>query len=262
MLKISKMYNNIKSEKINIGKTGDLYSLELNGVKGRENLENIFAYGENLFVLVSGGKFGAVQYDDDLNEIQSIPCDYETLDEHWHNLAFSKQDEVVYYNAASKEWITLLDIIIDSKFIYGEDEETYLIIEQSTGKLIWREYKNGERQVDKPCFIYCGKEDGNPVFFDITNGDYITKMPDGYARYKKPYLVKPIIVNGKNIVNISENDNKLGIIDVRNRKSIVPGWDEVNVELKITLKSGNHKVEEIFNVDDIKAGDLVPVEEW
>lgn len=180
MLKASKIYDRIKSDKINIKKEGDYYSLEVNGVKVREKLENIFIYGENLFILVSKGKFGAVQYDDSFNEIQSLPCVYDTLDEYWHNLVFSNKNEVVYYNAASKEWITLLDIYIDNHFIYGEDEETYLIIEQATGKLIWREHKNRKRLIDKPCFAYCGKEDGNPVFFDITNGHYITKMSDGY----------------------------------------------------------------------------------
>lgn len=262
MLKISKLYENIKSEGISVEKVGDLYNLQLNGTMVKENLENIFIYGDNLFILVSKGKFGAVQYDDNLNEIQSLPCVYDTLDEYWHNLVFSKNDEVVYYNAASKDWIPLLDIYEDNHFVYGEDEETYLIIEQATGKLIWREYKNRKRLIDKPCFAYCGKEDANPVFFDITNGHYITKMPEGYARYNKPPLVKPIIVNGENIVNISERNNKLGIIDTHNRKSIVPQWNEVNVELKITLKSGKDELEKVFNVTEIKAGDCVPVEEW
>ncbi len=125
MLKISKLYENIKSEKINFKKSGDLYNLKVNGVKVRKNLENIFIYGENLLILVSKGKFGAVQYDDSLNEIQSLPCVYDTLDEYWHNLVFSKKNEVVYYNATSKDWILLLDIYVDNHFIYGEDEETY-----------------------------------------------------------------------------------------------------------------------------------------
>ena len=87
-------------------------------------------------------------------------------------------------------------------------------------------------------------------------------MPDGYARQKKPYIVKPIIVNGENIANISENNGKLGIIDFRNGKSISPGWYEAKVELKITLKNGNDTTTEVFNVSDIKSGDCVPFEEW
>ena len=38
MLKISKLYENIKSEKINIEKNEDLYSLKVNGVKAIEKL--------------------------------------------------------------------------------------------------------------------------------------------------------------------------------------------------------------------------------
>ena len=99
MLKISKLYENIKSEKIKVKKSGDLYSLNVNGVKVREKLENIFIYGENLFILVSKGKFGAVQYDDSLNEIQSLSCVYDTLDEYWHNLVFSNKNYIIFQSA-------------------------------------------------------------------------------------------------------------------------------------------------------------------
>ena len=262
MLKISKTYNNIMPKTISIGKTEDMYYLEVNGKKTGQNCENIFLYGENLFVLVSGGKFGAVQYDDNLNKIWSMPCVYDTLDEYWHDLVFSKENEIIYYNAVTKNWTKLRDLIMDERFVYGEDEKTCLIIEKSTGKLIWREDKNNAKFVDKPCFAFCGNVCGNPLFFDVTNGDYIAKMPDGYARQKKPYIVKPIIVNGENIANISENNGKLGIIDFRNGKSISPGWYEAKVELKITLKNGNDTTTEVFNVSDIKSGDCVPFEEW
>jgi len=57
-------------------------------------------------------------------------------------------------------------------------------------------------------------------------------------------------------------NNKLGVLDVRGRKNTIPRWDEVNVELKITLKSGKDELEKVFNVTDIKAGDCVSVEEW
>ena len=56
------------------------------------------------------------------------------------------------------------------------------------------------------------------MFYDFANGDYITKISDGYARYKKPPLVKPFIVNGVNIVGICEKGDKLGTIDIGNKK--------------------------------------------
>ena len=262
MIKISDIYKNTKSDRIEIDKEDNSYCLKIDGKKVKEGYDNIFIYGDNLFVLVSSGRFGAVQYDEESNEIYSLPCEYETLDEYWHNLVFSKKDMVVYYNEVSNEWIELIDAYIDSEFLYGEDTETYLIIEQATGKLIWREYKSRERLVDTPCFVFCGRTNGNPEFYDITNGAYISKVEDCYARYKKHSLMKPIVINGQNIIGICEGNGKLGTIDVGNRKSVNSQWEEVSLELKVTCKKGKHKIEQIFNVGDFKAGDVIPIEEW
>ncbi len=262
MIKISEIYSNNKSDRIEIEKNENTYCLKIDGKKVKEGYDNIFIYGDNLFVLVSSGRFGAVQYDEELNEIYSLPCEYDTLDEYWHNLLFSNKDEVVYYNEASKEWIELKDAYISGEFLYGEDEETYLIIEQATGKLIWREYKSRERLIDKPCFVFCGRTNGNPEFYDITNGAYISKIEDCYARYKKHSLVKPIVINGQNIIGICERNGKLGTIDVGNRKSVNPQWDEINIELKVTYKRNNVKREEVLKVTDIKTDDVIPIEEW
>lgn len=262
MIKISEIYSNNKSDKIEIEKNENTYCLKIDGEKVKEGNDNIFIYGDNLFILVSSGRFGAVQYDEELNEIYSLSCEYDTLDEYWHNLLFSNKEEIVYYNEASKEWIELKDAYMSGEFLYGEDAETYLIIEQASGNLIWREYKSRERLIDTPCFVFCGRTNGNPEFYDITNGAYISKVEDYYARYKKHSLVKPIVINGQNIIGICERNGKLSTIDVGNRKSVIPQWDEVSLELKVTSKKGKHKIEQVFNVGDFKAGDVIPIEEW
>lgn len=262
MIKISEIYNKNKSDRIEIGKNENTFCLKVDGEKVKEGYDNIFIYGDNLFILVSSGRFGAIQYDEELNEIYSLSCKYDTFDEYWHNLLFSTKDELVYYNEASKEWIELKEAYINGEFLYGEDTETYLIIEQATGKLIWREYKSRARLIDEPCFVFCGRTNGNPEFYDITNGAYISKVEGYYARYKKHSLVKPIIINGQNIVGICEKNGKIGTIDVGNRKSVAPQWEEITVELKVTCKSGTHKTEQTFDVTNIKAGDVIPPEEW
>lgn len=262
MIKISEIYNINRSDRIEIVKSENTYCLKIDGEKVKEGYDNIFIYGDNLFVLISSGRFGAVQYDEELNEIYSLSCEYDTLDEYWHNLIFSNKDEVVYYNEAIKDWIKLKDAYISGEFLYGKDAETYLIIEQATGKLIWREYKSRERLIDTPCFVFCGRTNGNPEFYDITNGSYISKIEDCYARYKMHSLVKPIVINGQNIIGICERNGKLGTIDVGNRKSVNPQWDEVSLELKVICKKGKHKSEQVFNVGDFKAGDVIPIEMW
>ena len=262
MFKISEIYNYNKSERIEFGKEDSSYCLKIDGKKVKDGYDNIFMYGDNLFVLVSSGRFGAVQYDVELSEIYSLSCEYDTLDEYWHNLIFSNKDKVIYYNETSKEWIELKDAYISGEFLYGEDAETYLIIEHATGKLIWREYKSRERLIDTPCFVFCGRTNGNPEFYDITNGAYISKIEDCYARYKKHSLVKPIIINGQNIIGICEKNGKLGTIDVGNRKSVHPQWEEISIELKVTYRKGTHKTEQVYNVADFKAGDVIPIEQW
>lgn len=263
MFKISKFYSNNRSGEFKIEKRENSYSLKLNGKTLKEGYENIFTYGENLFILVSGGKFGAVQYDEALNEIWSMPCEYITLDEYWHNLLFSKIDGLVYYAEASKMWIKLIDASSDGKFLYAEDEKTYLIIDYSDGSIIWQEDKSNKRFIDKPCFVFCGKANENPIFYDITHAEYITKMSDGYARHKNlPSLQKPIIVNGVNVVNICYENGKIGTIDETNKKIIKPRWNEIKVELKVTYQGGDEQREETFNIADIKADDVIPFEEW
>lgn len=262
MFKISEIYNNKKSDRIEIEKSGNLYCLKLDGNMVKDGYDNIFIYGDNLFVLVSFGKIGAVQYDEDLNEIGSLHCEYDTLHEHWHNLVFSKKDEVVYYNAVSREYLKLKDIYITEAFLYGEDDDAYLIVEQSTGKIIWREQKCGKQLSCEPCYVFCGKINGVPEFYDITNDNYISKIENSYVRYGEKSLVKPIIINGQSVVSICERNNKFGTIDMTNKKTVYPQWDEVIVELKVICKEGKHKTEQVFNVADFKAGDVIPVEEW
>lgn len=263
MLKICEIYNCNKSNRIEVEKSENAYCLKLDGNKIKDGYDNIFIYGYNLFILVSSGKFGAVQYDKELNEIAIVPCEYDTLDEYWHNLVFSKEDEIIYYHAVSREWLKLKDLYMDKHFLYGEDDVTYFIMEHVTGKIILREYKNSKQLGCEPCYVFCGKINDAPEFYDITNCNYISKIKTGYLRYgDKHSLVKPIIINGQNIVSICEKNNKLGMIDMGNRKTVCPKWDEVNVELKVTCKKGKSKKEQVFNIADIKAGDVVPIEEW
>ena len=254
MFKISEFYSNNRSGNFEIEKKENSYSLKLNGKTVKEGYENIFTYGENLFVLVSGGKFGAVQYDEKLNEVWSLPCEYITLDEYWHNLLFSKTDELVYYAEASKMWIKLKDAYSDGKFLYAEDEKTYLIIDYSGGSIIWQEDKNNEEFIDKPCFVFYGEANGTPVFYDITNAEYISKRTDEYVRHKNlPPIPDPIIVNGINVVNICYENGKIGTIDEANKKIIKPCWDEIKVELKVTYYSGNEEREDVFHIVDCMA---------
>ena len=146
--------------------------------------------------------------------------------------------------------------------MYAEDEYSYLIIEEVTGKIIWSEPKKNAQLGCEPCYVFCGRTDGKAAFYDICNQDYISEVNGTYVRHKKFSLVKPIIVNGQNILGVCENDNKLGVIAVGNRKTEVPEWDDIKIELKVTLRSGENEKEMTYPIEDFKAGDVIAVEEW
>lgn len=113
--------------------------------------------------------------------------------------------------------------------VYGFDEKTFSAIKKSMRDC------DTQFMDCTSCFTFCGKASGNPIFYDTTHAEYITKMSDGYARHKNlPSLQKPIIVNGVNVVNICQENGKIGTIDEINKKIIKPRWNEIKVELKVT----------------------------
>ena len=51
-------------------------------------------------------------------------------------------------------------------------------------------------------------------------------------------------------------------MDEKNKKIIKPRWNEIKVELKVTYQGSDKPREETFNIADIKADDVIPIEEW
>lgn len=223
--------------------------------------DNIFVCGRYLYVLHKNGKIGAIQFNDaDLSYKVIAGIKYDTLDFYRHDLLFSDGNEFVYYfcdadNYGYETTHTFSSVQIDESapLIYASDHKNYYIFCRHNGKMLWKEEKQQNFMIDVPCYRYCGNINDSPVFYDITHGDFITPEDNGYRRHKKFYFEKPVIVNGKNIINIIEHNGKFGLLDIKNLNCVIPKYDKIECILTVkSKKRGTTSVREykLFSVKE------------
>lgn len=107
--------------------------------------------------------------------------------------------------------------------------------------------------IDKPCYSYQGDINGKPIFFDITHGDFITSEDNGYRRHKKFYLDRSVIVNGENVINIIQDTDKFGLLDIKNLNCVIPRYDKIECALLVkSNKAGISSIREytLFSTSD------------
>lgn len=233
--------------------------------------DNIFIYGVGLFVLYKGGKIGAVKFEQDSSGSFSLiaECKYDTLTKIYYDLIFSDAVKHVCYISDAKHYnereVWKFKILhFGDGYFYGYTDKFCRIIDPGSGEVIWQESINNKYVTDLPCFVYCGKINKRPLFFDITSGRYIEPTEIGYAaKYHYP-LQKPIIICNRNIINICETSDKIGILDIRNKKIIMPKYDEIKLELKVTMKAGDKERSEIYEIpaSTFTPETISPFEEW
>lgn len=215
--------------------------------------DNIFRYGEaDEFVLCKQGKLGAVCCVDDTYE-WIAPCEYDTVDANGQDLIFSKYGEQRYYfhKTHTTRVFSKVDLIDNwGCYIFGVNADFYYIIDSGTDTILWSCSRNDAHLSPwsmfgfEPCFIYMGEKNGLPMLFDAKNGNYI--FPNGENKLDFapdfPNILTPIIVQNENIVNIVTDDFKkvyAGTYDECVQQSLdeAEGFDEITVEIKVTLKS-------------------------
>lgn len=205
--------------------------------------DNIFVYGRYLYVLYKGGKTGAIQFKDtDISYKVLAETKYDTLDFYWHDLLFSDGNEFVYYFCDAQEYgFESTHIFSDTRIeesaplIYASNNENYYIFRRGSGEMLWCEKKDQDFMVDTPCYTYRGNIGGKPMFYDLTHGDFITPEDNGYRRHKKFSLNSPVVINGENIINIIEDNDKFGLLDIKNLNCVIPRYN--NIECMLLVKS-------------------------
>lgn len=221
--------------------------------------DNVFVYGEDIFILHKKGKIGAVRVDED--RIWFIAeCKFDTLESIGHDLIFCNDEKVRYYNSVLKIVRDFIDVIVDIPFLYCKDEKYQYILYGEQGKEI---YKKEYTSYSESCFCFCGHTDKGPVFYDARYSTYLYPTKDDYKVYEGIFN-HPIIVNRQNILNITEGENGIGVIDSYGNVVIENDYDSVKVELIVTAVKGNNTQEKIipFQKLDFQKGMVSDIEEW
>ena len=131
-------------------------------------------------------------------------------------------------------------------YLYGYDENYQYIIHQESGKIV---YKKELNKYNKSYYVYCGECEKGAVFYDTSFSTIIYPTDEGYMPYE--YLLNhPVIINKHNVMNIIDGEKGIGIIDSEGNSIIANNYDEITVELKITAKNKNERVEKIIKIPD------------
>lgn len=221
--------------------------------------DNIFIYGINLFVLYKKGKIGAVRIDTE-EPIVIADCVYDVVETFGHDLIFVKDSGTRYYNATTKEIRDFKDVLIETPFLYCKDEKYQYILYGELGKII---YKKEYTSYSESCFCFCGNTDKGPVFYDARYSTYLYPTEEGYKVYKELFN-HPIIINRRNVVNISEGEDGVGLIDSCGNPILNNGYDSIKVELKITAVKGEKAENKIIPLpkDTFEKGEITDIENW
>ena len=269
------------SNKLKIEVTNNKYSIinkETNEVLIPPEYDNIFIYGEELFVLYKGGKIGAVRISEhnDLRVQWIANCEYDTMDERYHNLTFTNDNVYVYYNAYtyfkndSKPLVwTFSNMYVDEGYVFGETDKEYVIIRELYGEQIWQEPIENFKTDMWPSFMFIGILGDDELFYDAASSKILKVGKEKSEWIDRFDLVKPIVINGHNVLNITEeieNQEAVGIgsVDLTNKLIMKPRYDNIKLELKVTMSNGEETVEKTYEIPNgtLTKSSFVSMEDW
>lgn len=224
--------------------------------------DNIFKYSSG-FVLCQRGKWGAVTQRHGIIEA-IVPCEYDAIECDGGDWIFSNQKEILYCFLHTGETRTFQDLIQFYagpyyQYLFAKDDKRYYIIEGGSGKELWScPAHNRELFPDSKAgfFRYLGRKGDLPLFFDLSNHVYILPCSevDRLPKAEVPELLRPIVVNGNNIVNILNSETGLKVSelgeDFPGDIAKDEGFDEATVEVKVTLKSEECTIECCYPIPD------------
>lgn len=221
--------------------------------------DNVFIYGADVFVVHKKGKIGAVMVESE-KVCFIAECEFDTLDTFGHDLIFSNDQKVRYYNSATKKSLDFIDIVVDFPCLYCKDERFQYILYGEQGEII---HKKEYTSYSESCFCHCGETDKGPVFYDARYSTYLYPTEDGYKVYKELFN-HPIIINRRNVANITEGENGIGLIDSYGNPILDNRYDSIKVELKITAIKGERAENKIipFSKNTFEKGEISEIEDW
>lgn len=196
--------------------------------------DNVFVYGEDVLVMHQKGKIGAVRVVAEA-VLPIAECEFDTLEALGHDLIFCNDQKVRVYFARSKAVSDFVDLVAEPPFLYAKDKKFQYILLGETGKAL---YQKAYTTYSESCFCFCGQTDKGPVFYDARYSTYLYPEGDGYKVYREIFN-HPIIMNRRNVCNITEGEKGIGMIDSYGNVIVKNQYDSIQVELKITAMKGN-----------------------
>lgn len=116
---------------------------------------------------------------------------------------------------------------------------------------------------DERCCFFCGETKNGPVFYNARYCTYFYPQNNVYKFYDGLFN-HPIIINRYNVINISEGDEGIGVINSFGTHILENEYDEINVELKITATKNNAVEEKTipFLEKTFKKGEVTDPKSW
>ena len=148
------------------------------------------------------------------------------------------------YNSVTKTVYKFKEVRAQYPFLYCKDEKYQYIINGETGETV---YEKEYEPYTNSYFCYCGNTDNGPVFYDARYSTYLYPTENGYKCYGELFNY-PVVVNHRNIINISQGENGLGVIDSYGNSIFENRYDYVNVELKVTAIKGEEQINKIIPI--------------
>lgn len=205
--------------------------------------DDIKPCSKNLFVLYQQGKVGAVRTEG--NQVFHIAeCCYDTLDIYGDSLIFCNRNVIRYYHGSQKSVYDFLELTADGSFFYGKDENYQYILSGESGEIL---LKKSCRSFETPDFLFCGDTERGPAFYDVHYSSFFYPLEVGYRAYQGQFFA-PVMVNGKNLCNITENDGKFGVIDSYGNEIFPNCYEVVNAQLKLTAVNNGETVEKTITI--------------
>ena len=218
-----------------------------------DNILRSFAY-DSLQILYQNGKVGAVYLEDNAHWI--APCQYDFFRYYGGDLLLQTEGKARYFFEWTKKTVDFSKVDHYGRYLYGIGPEGCRVMRTQTGETLWamsndriaREMPHGV-----PCFAFMGEYCNLPLFFDVVNGGCIVPQSDRYVDYvlDLPSVIKPIVVNGKNVLNIVGGPGGIDAVEYDGRffhESVPCEYDEASIEIRLRLRKGTDTEERIIPI--------------
>lgn len=174
-------------------------------------------------------------------------------------MLFGNCNVAYYWHAATEKLQRFEKVYAQPPFLYCMDEKNTYIMHSETGKSLCKRMRGKGDMY----YCYCGESEMGPTFLDVHYNAYIYPTKDGYQTYHALFN-QPIIINRRNVANISEGEEGVGVIDAQGNEILSNCYDAVRVELKLTAYRQGRESEKTIPLFEktFQKGEVLDTSNW